>query len=175
MSCSSKLFSAVLMIAAGLYATMLCWSLPTIMADSNGLYPFDLRPLGYSYNEARTFLLALDGDGRHFYQNVQLRLDTAFPLFAAMAIGWSIYRLGSLDAPHWRRTLALIALPGMIFDYLENHAISQMLDIGGTDLPHSLVAQASLFSQLKAVFSTISLLVLLAALGLKIIAKRAGR
>ena len=61
------------------YAIMVVWSLPTITASADGQVPFDLRPLGYSYDEARAFLLALSDEGRHFYTAVQHRLDHIYP------------------------------------------------------------------------------------------------
>jgi flagellar biogenesis protein FliO len=49
----------------------------------------------------------------------------------------------------------------MVFDYLENRAVAVMLLAGADGLTPEMVAQASRFSQLKAIFSTLSLGLLL--------------
>ena len=47
-------FAAMVLV----YCAMVLWSLPIIMKDANGLMPFDLRPGGYTTEDARAFLAA---------------------------------------------------------------------------------------------------------------------
>jgi hypothetical protein len=47
--------------------------------------PFDIRPLGYSYEEARSFLAATGEQGRAYYLSRQLILDTVYPPFYAVS------------------------------------------------------------------------------------------
>ena len=42
-----------LAVAACLYATMTLWTLPEIAQAAGGLPPFDMRPGGYDFDEAR--------------------------------------------------------------------------------------------------------------------------
>ena len=163
---ANKLFWSVVLVAAGLYGVMLFWSLPVLLAASGNLRPFDLRPWGYTYQEALTLLAALGARGITFYRTVQLTLDTAFPLFESLATGWAILRLAPPRWGRWRLALALIVLPGMGFDYLENAAIARMLDLGPTGLNASLVARASQFSQMKALFVALAMSLLLALIAL---------
>ena len=66
------------------YFVMIVWSLPKIASAAGGAMPFDLRPWGYTPNEAEAFLVALSSEGRAFYTDVQLRLDTLYPPLLAL-------------------------------------------------------------------------------------------
>jgi hypothetical protein len=54
-----------------------------------------------------------------------------------------------------------VALPGAVFDYLENASVSAMLRRGAADVTPELVARANLWTLLKSAFSTIAMIVLL--------------
>jgi hypothetical protein len=153
------LFWAVIAATVTVYAVMLGWSLPAISDAAGGRAVFDMLPAGYSFAEARAFLAALSPEGADFYLRVQHRLDLIYPALLAISTGWAMVRL----APRWRwRTaLLLVPIPGMVFDYLENRAVAAMLSAGADGLTPEMVAQASRFSQLKAIFSTLSLGLLL--------------
>ena len=49
-----------------LWAVMFLGTLAHLQALAGGAAPFDIRPLGYSYEEARAFLEALGEQGRAF-------------------------------------------------------------------------------------------------------------
>ena len=154
-----RLFWAVVFATVAVYAVMLGWSIPAISDAAGGRAVFDILPAGYSYAEAQAFLAALSPDGADFYLRVQHRLDLIYPALLAISTGWAMVRL----APRWRWRLALLLapIPGMVFDYLENRAVAAMLSAGADGLTPEMVAQASRYSQLKAIFSTLSLGLLL--------------
>ena len=154
-----RLFWAVVVATLAVYAVMLGWSIPTISDAAGGRAVFDMLPAGYSYAEAQAFLAALSPVGADFYLRVQHRLDLIYPALLAISTGWAMVRL----APHWRwrPALLLVPIPGMVFDYLENRAVAAMLSAGADGLTPEMVAQASRFTQLKAIFSTLSLGLLL--------------
>jgi len=56
-----------------------------LQALAEGAAPFDIRPLGYSYEEARSFLAATGEQGRAYYLSRQLILDTVYPPFYAVS------------------------------------------------------------------------------------------
>lgn len=155
-----RLFWAVVAATLAIYAVMLGWSLPAISDAAGGRAVFDMLPAGYSYAEAEAFLAALSPEGADFYLHVQHRLDLIYPALLAISTGWAMVRL----APRWRwrAALLLVPIPGMVFDYLENRAVAAMLAAGADGLTPEMVAQASRFSQLKAIFSALSLGLLLA-------------
>jgi len=153
------MFWAVVAATLAVYAVMLGWSIPAISDAAGGRAVFDMLPAGYSYAEAQAFLAALSPEGADFYLRVQHRLDLIYPALLAISTGWAMVRL----APRWRWRPALLLAPiaGMVFDYLENRAVAAMLSAGADGLTPEMVAQASRFSQLKAIFSTLSLGLLL--------------
>ena len=155
---------------AAIYAVMLLWTLPTITAEADGLTPFDLRPLGYSIDEARAFLAALSDEGRALYLDTQLRLDTVYPVLLMVTL---VLATSLLTSPGWLRWLLVApAVLGMVFDLLENHVTRQMLRAGAGGLTEQLVEQGSRWSILKSGFTTISMTAVLVLLASHFLARR---
>src|SRR5262249_5408937 len=126
-----------MVISIALWAYMMFWSLPYLRRIAGGLQPFDLRPFGYSVEEARALLFALSQIGRDYYANVQLAIDNAFPATYALSRGllllWLTLPGRTSDRPiPWGPRLTLLALPTVAaaFDYLENDGIAAMLAAG---------------------------------------------
>jgi hypothetical protein len=157
-------FWTLVAATVALNAAIVGWSAPYISAQAGGAPIFDLRPLGYTFAEARAFLQALTPEGTGFYRAVQLRLDLLYPALLALSIGWALVWL----MPRWKARAVVLVPPvfAMIFDYAENVAIHRMLMVGADGLTPELVAQASLLSQLKALSSTVSFSLLLVVMGL---------
>ena len=152
------MFWTAVAIASGLYAVMLIWSLPIISADAGGLPPFDMRPGGHTFEEAKTFLGMLSDEGNVFYRNIQQRLDIAFPFFQSLATGWAIYRLSPARLGKWRAGLALPGVPGMVLDTVEK-PMGGLLEPGEQGLTPHMVARARFYSQMKAaVITAVSLI-----------------
>src|SRR6476661_3899679 len=72
-------------VSTALLAFMMFWTLAYLRRVSGGLTPFDLRPFGYSFDEARTFLFAISDIGRNYYLDVQLQVDTVAPAVYALS------------------------------------------------------------------------------------------
>jgi hypothetical protein len=130
-------FWAVVAATLAVYAAMVLWSIPRIEAAAGGLPVFDLRPGGYGFDEARAFLTALSAEGRDFYLRVQHRLDLIYPPLMALATGWALLLLAP-GGGAWR-LVALVPLPGMVFDWLENAAVARMLTAGPEALTEAMV------------------------------------
>ena len=96
------IFWLVFAAMLGNYLAMILWSIPRISAEAGGLAIFDMRPAGYSFEEAKTFLAALSPDGARFYVQVQHRLDSAYPALLAVTLGWAIIRLAPASWGVWR-------------------------------------------------------------------------
>lgn len=161
-----RLFWAVVAVALADYFAMVFWSIPRISAEAGGLAVFDMRPGGYSFEEAKAFLAALSPEGAAFYTGVQHKLDAAYPALLALTLGWAILRLTHARWGRWRWLLAATALPGMVFDYLENLDVSAMLKLGPEGVTPQLVEAASRHSQLKAAATSVAMAVLLVLLAL---------
>jgi membrane protease YdiL (CAAX protease family) len=158
------LFWGLFSLTFAIYATMLGWSLPSIAVAADGLAPFDMRPGGYSFAEAYAFLAVLSSEGTEFYLNVQRKLDTAYPGLLALTLFFAIAALLPRRIGAWRWIVATIALPVGAFDYIENHAVAQMIEAGATGLTADLVATASQWTMLKSGASTVAMSVVLVLL-----------
>lgn len=169
------MFWALFATMSGVYLTMAFWSIPLIVADADGLMLFDLRPMGYSYAEAQTFLAALSDQGRDFYLNVQQRLDSAYPALMAVVLALAFKQLFR----GWQRWAATaFGVAGAGFDYLENAAVAVMLrasDGGADGLTEAMVATASFWSVLKFATVSLAMTALIAGLVMAWLAKRKAR
>lgn len=155
------LFWAVILATGVVYLAMLLWSLPAIARMAGGILPFDMRPMGYSAEEARDFLSALSTEGRAFYRDVQHWLDLAFPGLFALSLILGFLKL----AP---RPLALVlsavAIASAGFDWAENVAVAGLL--ATPDPTDAAIAAASRMTVLKSGCVTVALTAMLLLGGL---------
>ncbi|MBL4766770.1 MAG: hypothetical protein JKY94_03520 [Rhodobacteraceae bacterium] len=115
----------VFAVTMAIYLTMLTWTLPAISADAAGLVPFDMRPFGYTPDEARSFLAALGDRGRALYLGPQHRLDLLYPVLLAIVLAGAV--AGLIADRRLRVLLYLAILGGMFSDYTENTFVALML------------------------------------------------
>ena len=136
------------------YAMMLVYSTPKLFEAAGGLWPFDLRIMGYSVDEATQYLTTITPEGRLFYLEVQQTLDTFFPALLAISLMVALFRLApKLPA------LYLFPASGALFDYCENASVAQILLTNAPD--KGLVEMASLLTGLKFASIAISILAIL--------------
>jgi len=158
---SNRIFWLVLAVTLGVYLTMVFWSIPFVSREAGELPVFDLRPGGYTFEEAKAFLAALSPEGTRFYADVQHRLDTAYPVLLAVTLAWAILRLAPASWGAWCWALAATAVPGMVFDYWENAGVAFMLEMGPDGITPAVVAAVSFHSRAKAALTTVSMSILL--------------
>jgi hypothetical protein len=122
---------------------------------AGGLTPFDIRPKGYSYAEARAFLEAIGEQGRGYYASPELVIDTLYlPLYAVsrgLALWWLTMPGRVREAPlPLKVRYALIAAPILMatLDLVENGCIAVMLWTW-PDLSDGLVEVSSLATRVK--------------------------
>ena len=139
-----------------LYMVMLIWTLPHLTAMAGGLVPFDLRPMGYSPNDARAFLGALGPDGAAYYLGVQQRLDTVFPALLALVLVISFRKLAPRKLG---LTLGGLAVLAAAFDYAENLAVRSMLQAGV--VTDAMAQRASAMTIAKSTCATVAISALL--------------
>jgi len=159
-------FLILLLAMAGVYLVMVLWSLPRIAAEAGGQPAFDLRPTGYSFEEAKAFLAALTPEGKRVYAEIQHRLDLVYPALLAATLFFAIVAISPTNWGAMRYVLALIAPLGMVFDYLENAAVARMLDAGAEGLTPEMVAQASRYTIIKSAATSAAFVLLLVLLAL---------
>ena len=147
---------AILLVLSGLlWAAMFFGTLAHLQLLAGGAAPFDIRPLGYSYQDAKAFLAAIGEAGRAYYLNPQLVLDTFYPplyaLSRSLALWWLTApgRLYPGPVPvRWRWTAAAVPIFMACLDGVENVCIAKML-WAWPDLSPGLVRVSSLATRLK--------------------------
>ena len=165
----SSLFWVLFAATGVLYLVIVGWSLPRIASEAGGATPFDLRPMGYDYDEAQGFLIALSEVGRDYYLRTQHRLDWIYPAFlgATFALGYFLL---------FRRVFLWLLIPLTIcvvgFDWLENLAVAELLKANPNALDPDKVAEASRWSLLKSLATTLAWILLLAGGVLQLLRKR---
>lgn len=142
-------------LTLAVYFVMVLWTLPTIAVAADGALPFDLRPWGYTPEEAAAFLNTLSEAGRSLYSDVQLRLDTVYPPLLAVWICASAARLFP-RAVVW--AIGLVAVGGMAADLAENAAVAQLLEGFDADTAQ----RAARWTMVKSAATTLALTALLA-------------
>lgn len=152
-----RLFWVCFFAATTLYLIMVLWSLPLISAAAGGDIPFDMRPMGYSGEDAREFLTALSDEGRLFYLGTQHVLDSIYPglLGVTLALGLMLLFRG------WVAALGVLLSAGVAAaDYLENRAVAAMLQLGPREVSDAMAEAASGWTVLKSGLSTVVFLAL---------------
>jgi hypothetical protein len=154
----------LVVVTLAIYAVMLVWTLPTIAGSAGGLAPFDMRPGGYSFDEAKAFLGAITGEGKRLYLDVQQRLDLVYPALYGATLFFAIAFLTPRSWGAWKWPLAATALPVPVFDYLENASVHGLLIAGADGVTPESVAVASRWTMLKSWATTVAMVILLALL-----------
>ena len=170
-----------LIVSFALWAMMMFWTLPYLRRVAGGLEPFDLRPFGYTLEEARALLHALSDIGRAYYADVQLQLDTAYPALYALSRGLLLLwltapgRTAAKPVPlPVRATLLVLPVLTAWFDYFENDAIAAML-AAGPEVGADLVARASFWTQAKWLAGVVTEATCLTLLAIAFMRWRFGR
>jgi hypothetical protein len=147
---------AALIVSFVLWGVMVFWTLAYLRRTAGGLEPFDLRPFGYTPEEARALLYALSSIGRNYYADVQLQLDTAYPAVYAVSRGMLLFWLTAPGRTATRpiplpARFALLTLPLATawFDYFENEGIAAML-VAGPQAGDELIENTSFWTRAKS-------------------------
>jgi hypothetical protein len=167
MSKGLKIYWVVVAATVTNYLIMVLWSLPLVSEMAGGGVPFDMRPGGYSLDDARAFLTAITDEGRDFYLNTQQFLDWFYPTLMAITIA---IPLAHLVPRYWGWALAALAIAAGVLDHLENSAVAVMLRVKPDALTEAMVTTASNWSLAKSISTTIALVALLLVLCIKGIA-----
>jgi hypothetical protein len=166
----AALFGVTLLI----YAIMVTWSLPRIAAEAGGLRAFDLRPMGYSFQEAKAFLAALSPEGSQFYLDTQHHLDLVYPGLLALTLALGLWHLLRSSSTIVRLALLVPPILSAVFDYLENARVSVMLTAGASAVTMEMVAAASRATVFKSVFGAVAMTSLLIVLVIRWARHRRG-
>lgn len=147
---SWKYFISFFLIANLIYGIMIFITMPKLQAGVNGLPVFDMRPMGYTYEEANELLGLMDIKTKEFYQNIQLPLDIIYPFFLALYSALFYIKISKIK---FIKSIGIfISCLVCIFDYCENIGIFIMLN--GMISRRNVVA-FSMFSELKTILTMV--------------------
>ena len=147
--------------ALTIYLVMVTWTLPGIASAAGGLPAFDLRPGGYSPDEARAFLGALSDEGRTLYRGPQKILDLFYPALLAIVLAGGAIRLFRPGPLRW--IFLVLILVGMGADYTENALIGALLDPASPQTDQA-IRMASRVTVVKSATTGLAMVGLLGAL-----------
>jgi len=164
MSNTRKAFWTLVALTTLIYAAMLLWTGPILVAEAGGLTPFDLRLTGYTLADSRAFLEALTPKGLALYSGPAGWLDTFFPGMFTLVLMWSIWALTHRRPFVLRFALVLTGFIYGILDYLENASVAVILKTPPDALDGALVSSASRFTVLKFIFVGIAIITIFALL-----------
>lgn len=163
---------SLLILSQLVFLLMMTYTFPAINAQI-GTQAFDLRPLGYSTEDAQAIIHALDQKTLHLYLFPQLfLLDILYPGLLALFLSALLFRLYHLLGIKNAR-LFLLPFMAMLFDYMENIMIA-LLITKSLAASEGMVRIASIFTILKGTFTTLSW-ILLVVLFASWIRKKYGR
>ncbi len=159
-----KIYWVVVAATVTNYLIMVLWSLPLVSEMVGGAVPFDMRPGGYSFGDARVFLTEITDTGRDFYLNTQHLLDLFYPTLFAITVAIPLIHL---VPRYWGWILAVLAIAAGVFDHLENGAVAVMLRVEPDALTEAMVSTASNWTLAKSISTTIASVALLVVLCIK--------
>jgi hypothetical protein len=165
---SGRLVVALLILSVALWVALSLVTVPHLQQLAGSLPPFDARLRGYGAEDAQALLLALGAEGRAYYLNPELLLDSIFPplyaAFGAAALWWltMLGRVRDGAVPiGWRLMLVAFPVAELVFDGVENFLIARMIWTW-PDVSTGVVAVASLATRLKFVAAALTLISLVA-------------
>lgn len=156
------------LLAHSVLLIMMLYTFPRIN-DKFGTQAFDLKTFGYSFSEATMMLKNLDQSTINFYLFPQIfLLDILYPILLALFLSAVIIRLTNsiqYNSKNIFSNLFILPFIAMLFDYFENILISIMIT-NPTNASFTLIKTASIITQLKSVFTTLSWIVIVILLGI---------
>ncbi|WP_159086952.1 hypothetical protein [Loktanella sp. Alg231-35] len=140
-----------------IYGLMITVTLAHIEAVS-GEVPFDMRPSGYSPQDAAALLEGLGAEGRRYYLSHQIPLDTAYPALLALTLV-SVMRWFGQHMPAHRlvRVGIILSVGAALCDYIENLGIVAMI-LRWPDLSALTIYASSFATIAKSVLTTAAVL-----------------
>jgi hypothetical protein len=152
-------------IGAAIYLIMITVTLAHIKAVS-GHMPFDMRPLGYSPQDATALLEGLGVQGRQYYLHRQIPLDTVYPALLAATLLFAMRCFGTRIAnDRFVRVGIILSVGAALCDYVENLGVVAMI-LSWPTLSDALVYASSAASISKSVLTTAAFICLMLIGGL---------
>ncbi|GAA6163382.1 hypothetical protein NBRC116590_10860 [Pelagimonas sp. KU-00592-HH] len=160
MTAYARVFALLSVATGAVYVISIWLGAQHLVVGSEKLWPFDQRPLGYGFFDAKTYLMLLKEEGSAFYLGPMRLLDTAFPILLGFWMGMLWWGLTTRIHP-WSRVIMLIAPAAFtMMDLCENALIAEMVRLGPEGIDRDLVVLASSYTVSKYVTLLVAILVL---------------
>jgi hypothetical protein len=147
------------------YAIMLAFSIPHVVAFGGGMKLLDMLPVGYELEYVQELFTALGEEGRNAYLSIQLPIDMLYPILFAISycflLAWLLQKINKQHS--WLFYLCYLPLIAGAADYLENIGIITLLN-QFPDLTQQSVQITSLFSVVKSSTTSVYFFVVLIVL-----------
>ncbi|KAA3611062.1 MAG: hypothetical protein D8M58_13875 [Calditrichaeota bacterium] len=158
------------------YSFMLAFSIPKVMAHSNGMKLLDMMPTGYNFEYVNSLFKLLGENGRELYLFLQIPADMFYPfLFGigyCLLIAFFLNKINKLDSIFFY--LCLVPLLAGMADYIENIGIIFMLN-SYPAITNFSVEITNLFTIVKSVATTIyffALIIVLVLFGIDFVKRK---
>jgi len=146
------------------YLYLAAVAMPGLMDDMNAVAvdatcakPLDLFLFGFTEAQATEVLGCLGDEGMAVYRAGEQMQDTVYPVIYALFLGFTLWALsGFMVTGRKRFLLTLLPFIAMIFDFVENAHIVQLID-QYPDVNASTLLKASVGNQLKWFFAFVSI------------------
>jgi len=160
-------------LGALIYGLMITVTLAHIEAVS-GQVPFDMRPMGYSPQDAAALLEGLGTEGRKYYLTHQTPLDTVYPALLALTLVTLMRWLGqNIPAIRLVQFGIILSVGAALCDYIENLGITVMI-LSWPDLSAPLVYASNIATLAKSGLTTVAVMMAI-LIGVYAIAQRVRR
>lgn len=151
---TGRLVLILFMVTMAVYAVILLYTIPAVLANAPEMRLFDMSPSGYSLDYAVELLNALGTEGRRTYATLQLPIDFIYPGLFAISYTLLLVWLFKKRFAHRSSIFYLAFVPAVagLFDYLENVGIILMLRTF-PEISTTAAAFASTSSVIKSLFT----------------------
>lgn len=128
-----------------------------VAVDAACAKPLDLFLFGFTEAQAMEVFGCLGEAGRAVYRAGELSQDTVYPVSYALFLSFTLWALSGLMVTGRKRFfLTLLPFVAMIFDFVENAYIVQLID-QYPELDASTLLKASVGNQMKWFFALVSI------------------
>jgi hypothetical protein len=170
-----KLWLFTLLLSQGIYIFMQAYTIPRISSEAGGLQIFDIQLFGYTHEYAYQFLSLLSLEGYTLYREVQLPLDTLFPLMNSLTAVLSYLLIIRLYKKvlhpseiqlrsSFSTAIFMLPIVAMLSDYLENIMIWIMLS-NKIEVAESIISFAKIFTITKNLSTSLFYIIIIAIIG----------
>ncbi|SHH93755.1 hypothetical protein [Marivita hallyeonensis] len=160
-----QIFWIILAATLAAWLAMNLWTAPRIEETAGGLRLLDMRFTGYSYEEVREFLSALDDEGAALHLGAQFWLDMVFPPLLGAVI-FFVFRWLFPGLPVL--VIGIVSLSYVVADVLENLAVAKILRAGVDGLTPQMAATANQWTTVKWGLALVGLAMLIIGIALRL-------